>query len=68
MIVDSTLTGSYSQNIDTVFRKNLSFATHIEQYSTVIDYPVKVANSEGTMREGSNYIFVHPNIRYFLWK
>lgn len=66
--VDETLTGSYSENIDTVFRANCSFASHIENLSTVIDYPLQLAHQQGYMIEGSNYIFVHPNIKYFLWK
>lgn len=66
--VDPCLIGPYSKNIDTVFRKNLSYVSQIEEYSTVMDYPLVVANREGTMTEGRNYIFVHPNIKYFLWK
>ncbi len=62
------LAGSYSKNIDTVFRSELSFVNVIENYSTIIDYPVDVANQQGRMVEGANYIFVHPNIKYFLWK
>jgi hypothetical protein len=62
------LTGSYSENIDTVFRSNLNFANKVENYSTVMDYPVDAAQLCGTMIEGSNYIFVHPNVKYFLWK
>lgn len=66
--VDPRLTGPYSKNIDTVFRKNLSYASQVEEYSTVMDYPLLVANKQGTMIEGRNFIFVHPNIKYFLWK
>jgi hypothetical protein len=66
--VFDNLTESYSKNIDTVFREHLRFAHTIEDWSTVIDYPVEVANKEGIFREGSNYIFVHPNVKYFLWK
>lgn len=65
---DPTLTGSYSENIDFVLRKNLSFANRIENLSTIIDYPTVQANKQGTMIEGANWIFVHPNIKYFLWK
>ena len=65
---DETLPGTYSENIDTVFRKNCSFADRIENLSTVIDYPLQLAHEQGYMIEGSNYIFVHPNIKYFLWK
>jgi hypothetical protein len=67
-IVDPTLQGPYSKNIANVFEKKLNFATQIENFSTVMDYPIIVANQEKIMREGANYIFVHPNIRYFLWK
>lgn len=66
--VFDNLTGPYSKNIDTIFRRYLSFAYQVEDYSTVIDYPVIVANKEHTMHEGKNFIFVHPNIKYFVWK
>lgn len=62
------LTGSYSENIDRVFRENLSFADRIENCSTVIDYPLVQAQVKGFMEEGANYIFVHPNIKFWLWK
>lgn len=65
---DDTLLGTYSENIDQVFRKNLSFADRIENLSTVIDYPLSLARKQGYLAEGANYIFVHPNIKYFLWK
>ena len=65
---DETLSGIYSENIDTVFRKNFAFADRIENLSTVIDYPLQLAHQQGYMIEGGNYIFVHPNIKYFLWK
>lgn len=65
---DETLIGSYSENIDTVFRRNCLFADRIDNLSTVIDYPLQLAHEQGYMVEGSNYIFVHPNIKYFLWK
>ena len=65
---DETLSGTYSENIDTVFRNCCSFANRIENLSTVIDHPLQVAHQHGFMLEGVNYIFVHPNIKYFLWK
>lgn len=65
---DETLSGTYSENIDTVFRKNLSFADRIDNYSTVIDFPLEFGVKQGQLVEGANYIFVHPNIKYFLWK
>jgi hypothetical protein len=67
-IVVPLINDAYSKTISEVFKKNLDFATRIEEYSTVIDYPIAVANSNGSMIEGANYIFVHPNIKYFLWK
>jgi hypothetical protein len=61
------LTGTYVENIDTVFRQNLQFVSRIENKSTVIHDPIdKVHN--GALLEGSNFLFVHPNIRYWLWK
>lgn len=65
---DDTLSGTYSENIDLIFKKNLSFANRIDNLSTVIDFPLNLAQEQGHMIEGSNYIFVHPNIKYFLWK
>lgn len=62
------LTAPYSKNIDLVFRQNLSFADNIENASTVIDFPLIEAEKENFLVEGSNYIFVHPNIKYWLWK
>jgi hypothetical protein len=61
------LTGTYSDNIDTVFRENLKFVTEIEDKSVVIDEPINVVRN-GRLYEGNNFIFVHPNIRYWLWK
>jgi hypothetical protein len=65
---DETLSGTYSENIDTVFRKNCAFADRIENLSTVIDHPLQLAHQQHFMIEGANFIFVHPNIKYFLWK
>ena len=65
---DETLSGTYSENIDTVFRKNCAFADRIENLSTVIDHPLQLAHRQHFMIEGANFIFVHPNIKYFLWK
>jgi hypothetical protein len=58
---------SYSSNIDIVFREELFFANQIENCSKVTDHPINIL-SDGNLIEGSNFIFVHPNIRYFLWK
>jgi hypothetical protein len=62
------MSDSYSKNIDFVFRENFSYADHIENYSIVQDYPLKITDEQDNLIEGSNYIFVHPNIRYFLMK
>ena len=61
------LTGTYSENIDVIFRKNLNFANRIENLSDVNDWPL-YHTKNGQLVEGANFIFVHPNIRYFLWK
>ena len=58
---------SYSKNISMVFNQELSFAARLENYSQVFDRPIDpVVNNQ--LVEGANFIFVHPNIRYFLWK
>lgn len=62
------LTGLYSENIDLVFRENFSYVHQVENCSTIIDFPIVDAQTKNFMIEGSNYIFVHPNIKYFLWK
>jgi len=61
------LSNSYSNNIRTIFDQELLFATSTENCSAVTDYPINKL-SNGQLIEGSNFIFVHPNIRYFLWK
>lgn len=58
---------SYPTNIDTVFRENFSYVRKIECVSNIIENPIDVI-VDGQLLEGSNFIFVHPNIRYFLWK
>lgn len=58
---------SYSNNIDIVFRQEMYFANQIENCSEVTNYPLNKLRN-GHLIEGSNFIFVHPNIRYFLWK
>ena len=58
------LSGLYSENIDQVFRENFSYVDSVENCSTVIDVPL----NDNPVIEGTNYIFVHPNIKYFLWK
>ena len=63
----NNLGNSYSKNIEQVFGQGLSFANKIENQSCVTDYPILVTKN-GQLLEGSNFIFVHPNIRYLLWK
>lgn len=65
---DKNLSGMYSQNINTVFLELLNFVDRIENYSEVYDYPLQTRWINNELHEGANFIFVHPNIRYFLWK
>lgn len=67
-IVRPDLPESYPASIDIMIRELCSFAGRIENWSEVVEFPVEEANRVGEMIEGTNYIFVHPNIRYFLWK
>jgi hypothetical protein len=59
---------SYKNNIDTVVRKFTSYAGRVENYTTMNDYPIEVLNKRGDLLEGSNYIFVHGNVKYWIWK
>lgn len=71
LVPDSTtknLPGLYSQNINEVFSQLLDFAKSIENVSTVYDYPLHTRWINGKLDEGANFIFVHPNIKYYLWK
>lgn len=61
------LTDSYKNNIDLIFKKNFSYVQTIENQSCVTEYPIYNIKNDKLI-EGSNFIFVHPNIRYFLWK
>ena len=61
------LTDTYSKNIDLIFRENLNFVNRIENVSDVNDWPINIVK-DNSLIEGSNFIFVHPNVRYFLWK
>ena len=65
--VDSTLPDSYKQSISELFDKEFSYATRSENLSIVEDNPINIINNNELV-EGANFIFVHPNIRYFLWK
>lgn len=59
---------SHPESIDLVLRELFSFSNRIENWSEIMEFPIEEANRVGKMIEGSNFIFVHPNIRYFLWK
>jgi hypothetical protein len=65
---DTSLSGSYSENISKVFHELFSFADRVEDESEVHDFPLKTNRINGILQEGANYIFVHPNIRFYLWK
>lgn len=58
---------TYSQSIKKIFEQELSFANLLEDKSCVNDNPINLVK-EDSLVEGSNFIFVHPNIRYFIWK
>jgi hypothetical protein len=66
-VVRHDLQGSYSENIAQVFSENLSYVNRLENLSSVTDFPINKTKNN-VLIEGSNFIFVHPNIRYFLWK
>jgi hypothetical protein len=66
-VVDPTLPKDYSHACYQYFNTAFNFAKTIENLSDVTDYPIN--NSMGNyLEEGSNFLFVHPNIRYWLWK
>ena len=65
---DPSLPGTYSENIVQVFSKLFSFADRIENVSEVHDFPLQTRWINDKLDEGANYIFVHPNIRFYLWK
>ena len=58
---------SYADSIKIYFNKQFDFANKIEDVSICNDDSMRV-NESGRMEEGENFIFVHPNIRYWLWK
>lgn len=64
---NKSLSESYQKSIEELFAKELFYVTKIENLSIVNDYPIKNFKDKKLL-EGSNFIFVHPNIRYFLWK
>jgi len=61
------LADNYPNNLARVFEMKFNFANSIEDHSCVSDLPINHTHG-GALLEGSNFIFVHPNIRYFLWK
>jgi len=61
------LNGSYSENINKVFVDNFDYVNKLENKSSVIDFPINQIK-DGQLLEGTNFLFVHPNIRYLLWK
>jgi hypothetical protein len=63
----SDLPDSYEESLKIYFEEKFSFANKIENYSVVSDNPLNLLKNNHLI-EGANFIFVHPNIRYFLWK
>lgn len=61
------LTDSFKDNIELVFKRNLKNIRQIENVSVVQDYPINVVKDDALV-EGSNFIFVHPNVRFWIWK
>ena len=59
---------TYSQTIDLVLRQLWEFSPGIENVSTMTDYPILNALRHERLIEGTNFLFVHGNVRYFLWK
>lgn len=64
---DKSLPESYADSIKIYFNKQFDFAKKIEDVSICNDDSMRI-NESGRLEEGSNFIFVHPNIRYWLWK
>jgi hypothetical protein len=64
----SDLGASYKYNINQVCSQYLEFVNNIENKSMVYDQPIDLLDDKGKLLEGSNFIFVHPNIRFWLWK
>jgi|TARA_R110000803_G_C11969979_1_gene319619 hypothetical protein len=62
------LAGTYSENLDTLLEEFFQFSSTQENISTVYDYPLQTRWIDGRLDEGANFIFVHPNIKYYLWK
>lgn len=64
---DKSLPESYTDSIKIYFDKQFNFANKVEDVSICDDNSMRV-NEHKVMEEGQNFIFVHPNIRYWLWK
>lgn len=62
------LVGTYSENLEQVLQEMFKFSHKQENLSTVYDYPLQTRWIDGRLDEGANFIFVHPNIKYYLWK
>jgi hypothetical protein len=65
--VNSDLPDSYSESIRMYFQNEFSYAARVEDHSQVYDVPTDLVK-DNALVEGANFIFVHPNIRFFLWK
>jgi hypothetical protein len=62
------LTGTYPENILQVFQQELADVAKVECVSNVYHEPINVFDPVSQeMIEGANFLFVHPNIRYFVW-
>lgn len=66
-VVDSQLPHNYSHACSKYFNNAFDFANQIENLSCITDYPI-YNSVDNHLKEGSNFLFVHPNIRYWLWK
>ena len=65
--VDPSLPVSYSHACAKYFKREFAFANMVQNLSQITDYPIYKPNGD-YLEEGSNFLFVHPNIRYWLWK
>ena len=65
--VDKSLPDSYANSIRIYFQEQFDFANTLQDISISNDNSMRI-NANGVLEEGQNFIFVHPNIRYWLWK
>ena len=65
--VNRSLPDSYSESIHIYFQTEFSYAAQVEDHSQVYDVPTDLIK-DNDLVEGANFIFVHPNIRFFLLK